>query len=99
MNAGVRQGRVLSPYLFAVYIDELLRALETSGHGCVIHGVYLGCIVNADYIFLLSQSSSSMQSMLDICSVEIAKLHLKFNSKKSVTLRIVARYNSVLHYI
>lgn len=41
----------------------------------------------------MSHSLSSMQSMLDICSVEIAKLHLKFNSKKSVALRIGPRYN------
>ena len=41
----------------------------------------------------MSHSLSSMQSMLDICSSEIAKLHLKFNSKKSVTLHIGVRYN------
>ena len=34
-----------------------------------------------------------MQSMLDICSIEIAKLHLKCNIKKSLTLRICTRYN------
>ena len=51
VKAGVRQGGVLSPYLFAVYIDHLICALENSGHGCVIHGVYLGCIVYADDIF------------------------------------------------
>ena len=44
-------------------------------------------------MFLLPHSLSSLQSMLDICSIEIAKLHLKFNSKKSVTFRIGARYN------
>jgi len=60
---------------------------------CVIHGVYLGCIVYADDIFLMSHSSNSMQSMPDICSIEIAKLHLHFNSKKCVTLRIGTRYN------
>jgi Reverse transcriptase (RNA-dependent DNA polymerase) len=93
VNAGVRQGGVLSPYLFAVYIDQLIRALETSGHGCVVHGVYLGCIVYADDICLMSHSSCSMQSMLDICSSEIAELHLNFTCKKSVTLLIGPRYN------
>jgi len=48
----------------------------------------------ADDIFLMSHSSYSMQSMLDICSIEIAKLRLHFNSKKSVTLRIGPRHNS-----
>ena len=90
VKAGVRQGGVL---VFAVYIDHLICALENSDHGCVIHGVCLGCIVYADNFFLMSHSLGSMQSMLDICSREIAGLHLKFNSKKSVTFRIGARYN------
>jgi len=91
--AGVRQGGVLSPYFFAVYIDSLICVLEHSGHGCVVHGIYLGCIVYADDIFLMSHSLSSMQFMLDICSAEIDKLHLKFNVKKSVALRIGDRFN------
>jgi len=48
----------------------------------------LGCIVHADDIFLMSHSSSSMKWMLDICFIEIAKLHLHFNTKKYVTLHI-----------
>ena len=36
---GVKQGGVLSPLLFAVYIDELLCKLKQSGYGCttVVH--------------------------------------------------------------
>jgi len=57
-----RANSVFSPHLFAVYIDQLrpIRTSETSGHWCVIHGVYLGCIVYADDIFLISHSSSSI---------------------------------------
>ena len=93
IKAGVRQGGVLSPHLFSLYIDGLICALENSGLGCSVHGVYMGCIVYADDIFLISHSLNSMQLMLDICSSEIAKLHLKFNTKKSVALRMGPRFN------
>ena len=33
---GVKQGGVLSPILFTVYIDELLLRLQSSGYGCMI---------------------------------------------------------------
>jgi len=56
INAGVRQGGVFCLRIslqFRAYIDYLTRTLETCGHGCVIHGVFLGCIVHADDIFLI----------------------------------------------
>ena len=33
---GVKQGGVLSPRLFSVYIDELLTRLKHSGYGCMV---------------------------------------------------------------
>jgi len=37
---GVCQGGVLSPYLFAVYVDDLITQLRQSGHGIHV-GQYL----------------------------------------------------------
>jgi len=36
LKCGVRQGGVLSPYLFACYIDDIVETLQRSGHGCNI---------------------------------------------------------------
>ena len=41
-NNGVKQGGVLSPILFGVYINELLVRLEKSGLGCHIGNTFLG---------------------------------------------------------
>ena len=35
--SGVRQAGVLSPYLFAVYVDDVLQRLKKCGLGCHIN--------------------------------------------------------------
>ena len=94
ISAGVRQGGVLSPFLFAIYIEDIVNELKRGKKGCIINGVYLGCFLYADDILLLSHSRSSMQSMLDTCSSQSKCLDLKFNVVKSVVSRIGKRYNS-----
>ena len=39
---GVKQGGMLSPTLFNLYIDRLLVTLKNSGLGCHINGTYMG---------------------------------------------------------
>ena len=92
--AGVRQGGVLSPSLFAVYIDSIISKLKESGYGAHIGGYYVGCLVYADDIMLISHSICAMQQMLDVCSDEAVFLDLQFNTKKSVALRIGPRWQN-----
>lgn len=41
---GTRQGSVLSPALFAVYMDEILIKLRNLGVGCYVGGVFMGAL-------------------------------------------------------
>ena len=92
-RAGVRQGGVLSPFLFALYIEDILLQLKNQGEGCKIGNVYLGCFLYADDILLISQSVECMQSMLNICCKVSKYLDLKFNVRKSAYMRIGKRCN------
>jgi len=53
--------------LFNVYIGSVINSLKLSDLGCHINAVYIGCLVYADDIILLSTSVGTLQKMLDIC--------------------------------
>ena len=40
VSCGVRQGGVLSPFLFNLYVDELIYKLEASDAGCCVCGKF-----------------------------------------------------------
>ena len=83
ITAGVRQGGIFSPVLFAIYMDTLIKRLRSSGLGCKIVDKYYGCLVYADDILLLSYTASAMRAMLQICDEFAIDFDLKFNSSKS----------------
>ncbi len=45
---GTKQGGVLSPILFAVYINDILERLKESGIGCYLSNNYVGGFAFAD---------------------------------------------------
>lgn len=83
VTSGVRQGGVLSPALFNLYVNCLIVALRKLDHGCHLHGMYVGCIMYADDLLLLSGSMIDLQLMLNKCSEVGEDLGITFNAKKS----------------
>jgi len=80
---GVKQGGVLSPVLFSVYVDNLLNTLESEGYGCNVGGKYCGIVAYADDIILLSPTQYALQRMISICEEYSADHSIKFNGSKS----------------
>ena len=89
--AGVRQGGLLSPLLFSVYMDVLINRLRRFGFGCYLANCYFGCLVYADDIILLSHSVNAMRIMLNVCEQFALDFDMKFNTQKSVVMRIGER--------
>ena len=77
---GTRQGSVLSPALFSVYMDDLLLRLRKSGVGCHMGGVFCGVVGYADDLLLMAPSRSAMETMLEICEGYAAKNNLEFST-------------------
>jgi len=67
VNCGVRQGEVLSPFLFAVYVDDLIVELRQSGLGLYIGSTFSGALLYADDIALLARSCLGLQKLFNIC--------------------------------
>jgi len=80
---GVKQGGVLSPVLFCVYIEKLLLQLEQRGVGCHIGQVFAGAVAYADDVTLMAPCLSAMQKLLDVCTHYANDFNLQFNASKS----------------
>jgi hypothetical protein len=86
VNSGVRQGSILSPALFNLYINQLIVNLRICSSGCHVNNWFIGCIFYADDILLLSASVTGLQRMLNVCTDSVSDLSLKFNCAKSMCI-------------
>jgi len=86
INFGVRQGSVISPVLFAIFVDDVAR--------CCKKERYLHIILYANDIqLLLAPSVTQPERLLRKCEEELSYLDMVINVKKSVCLRVGPRYN------
>ena len=58
---GVRQGSIISPHLFAVYVDDLSSSLINSSHGCRINDIVINHLFYADDLCLMAPSPAALQ--------------------------------------
>jgi len=76
----------VSPALFHMYIRSLIDSLIKSDLGCHVYGVYIGCLVYADDVILLSASVLQLQKMLGLCSNQAADIDIVLMPRNQVFL-------------
>ena len=79
--SGVKQGCVMSAWLFILYLDSCLSSLKESECGVKLGDLNINCLLYADDAVLLASSESELQtlvtSMKDECEVKGLRLNVE----------------------
>ena len=87
MEQGVAQGCRLSPILFFVFINGLLREVEEAEIGIDLSsGGRLGGLLFADDFVGVSESKGELQTLIDVVHAYCRKWRLKANVSKSAVM-------------
>ena len=76
VSSGVRQGGILSPFLFRFYVRDIIASITGLKYSWYFYFMY------ADNMVLLAPSWNALQSMLSNLEYTAHSLNMTFNTKK-----------------
>ncbi len=77
---------MISPLLFYIYMDKLLKRLEAEGVACWIGKHYYGGVGYADDLTLALPSVRGLRQMLKICEEFGEEYSVEYNPTKTVSV-------------
>ena len=80
---GVRQGGILSPYFYNVFVDELSLLLSTSNAGCYMEKQSFNHLFYADDSVLMAPSPAALQTLINICVSYAHDNEITYNCTKT----------------
>jgi len=86
VGRGVRQGSPLSPFLFAIVLDEVVELIRKLNEGCEIIGKKINIIVYADDIVVMGPTSYSIKRIMQVLIKELKIRGLDVNKNKTVAM-------------
>ena len=93
--AGVRQGGVLSPVLYSIYIDDLVAILSDAGVGCHIKNTFLSILLYADDMCLAAPSLKGLQRLLSMTEAYCREWDISLNRKKSKNMQFGKKHDNL----
>ena len=89
IEQGVRQGYILTPHLFNIYSEMIMRkALENFEGSITVGGCKITNLRYADDIVLIAGSMEELQCLVDRVRTESEKAGLFLNAKKTKVMKI-----------
>ena len=99
ISNGVKQGGVLSPILFTIYIDNLIIQLRKFNIGCKIDNSFLSVFGYADDLTLLCPSLAGLKQMLNVCEDYAKEYNILFYASKSKLMHFGKNYFDAQHVL
>ena len=97
-TVGVKQGCVLSPTLFNIFLHDLPLIFDQKCEPVTLHDIKLNCILYADDLVILSESEVGLQNALNRLSDYCAKWKLTVNLSKTKVIIFNKRGHTLKKY-
>ena len=83
IEKGVRQGGILLPFLFKLYIDEAFTEISTNEIGCRLGFLQINILAYADDLVLVDENENNLETLYGILNEKMRHLQLAINKVKS----------------
>ena len=84
MKAGVQQGSILSPLLYSIFIDKVVKELQKGPGIEMENGTKINNLLYADDIAIISKTAKDMNNLLSIAQRVVRERNFTFNNQKCV---------------
>ena len=99
VTQGVKQGCVISPTLFSIYVNDLAQEIENLNCGVSLEkSLHVSVLFYADDIAVLSETEDGMQIMLDKLNDWCAKWRITINESKTKVLHFRTKSRNVTKF-
>ena len=93
IETGVRQGGVLSPDFYCIYVDELVEILSKMGVGCHLKNTFLSILLYADDMALIAPSLHGLQKLISATKHYCKEWDIMINDKKTKNMPFGKQFN------
>ena len=98
VSSGVKQGDIISPLLFSLYLNDLATGIKSLNCGVEINDITLAILLYADDIALIAPDESSLQKMLSFVNDWCKRWRMAINADKTQIVHFRSPRSSRTNY-